>query len=69
VDIEIPMGLICRNAVHTNFGGVIPLVFKGVLREKTYGGISPKKNLNPLVQRGRCCRETTIRNCFALCDD
>jgi hypothetical protein len=22
-----------------------------------------------LVQRGRCCRETTIRNCFALCDD
>ena len=34
LDVEIPMGLGCRNAIHKNFGGVIPLIQRASLGKK-----------------------------------
>ena len=31
LDVEIPTGLGCRNAIHRNFGGVIPLIQRASL--------------------------------------
>ena len=42
LDVENPMGLGCRNAIHRNFGGAIPLI------QRAYLGKNPK-DWNPPI--------------------
>jgi hypothetical protein len=53
VDVEIPMGLGCRNAIHRNFRGIIPLTQRASL-EETILWIEFLLNSfeNPSIQRG-----------------
>ena len=37
VDVEIPIGLRCRNAIHRNFGGVVLLIQRSSLGKKSNG--------------------------------
>ena len=52
VGVEIPIGLRCRNAIHRNFGGVIPLIQRHSFEKNHMDRIPQNSFENPSIRRG-----------------